>query len=78
MSGKPPHDAAYAQRSLELKLEGFAWEALDAECARFDVGAEELLRFALLYYLADVDSGRIARDIVRSRGALESSDRDAS
>jgi hypothetical protein len=80
MTGKPPRDTACAQHSVELRLDGFAWEALDAECARFDVGAEELLRFALLYYLADVDSGRIARDIVRSRRALErpDADRDAS
>jgi hypothetical protein len=48
-------------RSVEVSLGEFAWEALDAESARLGVELRELLEFALLYYLADVDSGRIAR-----------------
>ncbi len=53
-------------RSVEVALGEFAWEALDAESARLGVDARELFEFALLYYLADVDSGRIAREIRRS------------
>ncbi len=53
-------------RRIDLRLEEFAWETLDAESARLGVSPEELLEFSLLYYLADADSGRIAREITRS------------
>lgn len=50
-----------APRELKLDLDAFAREALEAEAARLGVSVEELARFAVLYYLADCDSGRIAR-----------------
>lgn len=50
-----------ATRELKLDLDAFAREALEREAARLGVSAEELARFAVLYYLADGDSGRIAR-----------------
>lgn len=53
-------------RRIHLHLDEFAWEALDAESVRLGVSVEELLEFSLLYYLADADSGRIAREISRS------------
>lgn len=53
-------------RNVEVALGEFAWEALEAESVRLGVDARELFEFALLYYLADVDSGRIAREIRRS------------
>ncbi len=53
-------------RRIDLHLDQFAWEALDAESVRLGVSVEELLEFSLLYYLADADSGRIAREITRS------------
>jgi hypothetical protein len=61
-------DRSHAERlrSIELHLDAFARDALDSESARLGVSAEELLTFSLLYYLADVDSGRIAREIGRS------------
>jgi hypothetical protein len=46
---------------LTLRLGGFAWEAIDEEAARAGATAEELIAFSVLYYLADADSGRIAR-----------------
>ena len=49
-----------------LTLEGFAWETLDEEAAREGITTDELVTFSVLYYLADVDSGRIARRITRS------------
>jgi hypothetical protein len=55
-----------AERGLNLRLEGFAWEAVEQESARLGVSVEELVAFAIMYYLADVDSGRIARQISRS------------
>ncbi len=51
---------------VELHLDGFALEALEQEAGRIGVSPEEVMTFALLYYLADLDSGRIAREISTS------------
>lgn len=50
-----------ATRELKLDLDAFGREALEAEAARLGVSPEELARHAVLYYLADCDSGRISR-----------------
>jgi hypothetical protein len=50
-------------RGVTVRLEGFAWEALEQESTRVGVPIEDLVAFAVLYYLADLDSGRIARRI---------------
>lgn len=50
-----------ATRELKLNLDDFARGALEEEAVRLSVSVEELARFAILYYLADRDSGRIAR-----------------
>lgn len=52
--------------SVSLRLSGFAWEAIEQESARQGVAVDELVAFAVMYYLADADSGRIARQISRS------------
>jgi hypothetical protein len=57
---------ADGDRSVTVRLRGFAWEAIEQESARMGVSVEELASFALQYYLADVDSGRISRRISRS------------
>jgi hypothetical protein len=46
---------------VTFELDDFAWEALAEEAGAMNVPVEELGHFALLYYLADRDSGRIAR-----------------
>ncbi|MEA2335884.1 MAG: hypothetical protein QOG40_2374 [Solirubrobacteraceae bacterium] len=51
------------QRGLQLRLDRFAWRAIGEECSRLGISAEELSEFAVLYYLADLDSGRIARQL---------------
>jgi hypothetical protein len=53
-------------RRVAVQLDGFAVEAIDEEAARLRISAEELVCFSVLYYLADVDSGRIARRIAKS------------
>ena len=66
------------ERTLTLRLDGFAWEALRDEAASQGVAAEELIAFSVLYYLADADSGRIARQISGSpldRSQPQSSER---
>jgi hypothetical protein len=52
--------------SVNVRLSGFAWEEVERESARQGCSAEELVAFAVMYYLADADSGRIARQISRS------------
>jgi hypothetical protein len=49
------------ERALTIGLEPFTWKALEQEAARQGVSVAELAAFAVLYYLADDDSGRIAR-----------------
>jgi predicted transcriptional regulator len=41
-----------------VRLDDDTWQALDDEAHRQGVSAESLARHALLYFLADVDSGR--------------------
>jgi hypothetical protein len=50
-----------AKRTLALALDGFTWEALAEQAARLEVSLDELAAFSVLYYLADLDSKRIAR-----------------
>jgi hypothetical protein len=68
VSGSPSGDrpAADAQRSLTVHLGSFAWETIEQESERLGVSVDELVAFSVLYYLADVDSGRIARRISKS------------
>jgi len=55
-----------AERNLSVPMDGFAWEAVQEESSRLGVSVEELVAFSVLYYLADVDSGRVARRIAMS------------
>ncbi len=48
---------------MTLSLEGFTRELLEAEASRLDVSVQELVTFSVLYYLADANSGRVAREI---------------
>src|SRR5664279_6215001 len=56
VNGSPAGDrqGVPAQRSLTVRLDGFAWEALEQESARLGVPVEELITFSVLYYLADI------------------------
>ncbi len=68
MSGRPFGDRQPMQLDhvVNLRMGGFAWEAIEQESARQGCTVEELVAFAVMYYLADADSGRIAREISRS------------
>lgn len=63
MSGPPPTGARgiAGPRKLAIELEEFGWEALQREATAMKVSEEQLVAFAVMYYLADLDSGRIAR-----------------
>lgn len=51
---------------VEVTLGGFAFAELSAEAEREGVTLEELLGHAVMYYLADADSGRVARRFPRT------------
>jgi hypothetical protein len=62
--GKPNQTSAGQPRGtkqLTLSLDAFAWEAISEESTRLGISVEELARFSVLYYLADLNSGRVAR-----------------
>lgn len=52
-----------APQDIVLRLGELAGDALASESDRLGVPIEELVSFSVLYYLADLDSGRIARSI---------------
>lgn len=49
------------RQKLTLELDTFAWETLSEQSIELGVSIEELATFSVLYYLADLDSKRIAR-----------------
>jgi hypothetical protein len=53
------------QRRLTLELDEFAMSALADEARELSVSVEELASFALMYFIADRDSGRTARRVPR-------------
>ena len=54
-------------RRVWIDLGDFAQEAAEAEARRQGVTLEELLEHAVLYYLADLDAGRIAARVFPRR-----------
>jgi hypothetical protein len=48
-------------RDVRLDLQARAWQALEEEAHLLKMTVEEVVGFSVLYYLADRDSGRIAR-----------------
>jgi hypothetical protein len=53
------------KRAVTLDFDDFGWSALREEAERQGVTLEELLEHAALYYLSDLDSGRVAAKILR-------------
>jgi hypothetical protein len=74
-SRSSPDRCAGAGHSVTLRLDELAWEAIHEEAARGELAVEELITFSVLYYLADVDSGRISRKIARGPYPLRGTDR---
>jgi hypothetical protein len=72
VSWQPPRylrkDARRAQAVTEVELDEETMEGLEEEARRHGLPADRLAEHALLYYLADLDSGRAA---ARVRDALE-------
>jgi hypothetical protein len=81
LTGAPGSVPDAREDALSVPLDGFAWQAVEEESARLGVPMADLVAFAVLYYLADVDSGRVARRITmspypRSREAVAGSTAD--
>ena len=51
---------------MALRLGSFAWDTIDEQAARDGLTVEQLVTFSVLYYLADLDSGRVSRRISKS------------
>jgi hypothetical protein len=47
-------------KEIRIPIGEFAWEQITLEAKRQGVSPEALARTALVYYLADLDAGRIA------------------
>ena len=56
------------RRALTLDLNDFAWETIEEQSDLLGVSVEELVGFSVLYYIADMDSKRIARRLPPSQG----------
>ena len=57
-----------AAMELRVALDDFGARALRDEAARQGVEAEDIAAYAVAYYLADLDSGRVTRDVPPSAG----------
>jgi hypothetical protein len=60
---------APGELELELDLDAEAWTALRQEATRQGVPLERVLEHAALYLLADLDSGRVAAQILEGDGS---------
>jgi hypothetical protein len=68
----PPRRSDRTAPTVTLPLHGLAYQELARESERHGISPSELASFAILYYLADVDSGRIARRIAGVPGQRQS------
>jgi hypothetical protein len=55
------HVAREPALELEVDLDPDAWRELELEAERQDVSVERLLAHAIVYFLADLDAGRVER-----------------
>jgi hypothetical protein len=62
-SNAPESSPGTENLAVQLELDAFGREMLKQQCAELGVSEQELVRFAVLYYLADLDSDRISRRI---------------
>jgi len=58
---------------ITIELDEFGWRALSDEAARQNVTVEELLVHAAMYYLSDLDTGRVAARVLKEIEEAEES-----
>ena len=73
MALRVPHletgGAAKRSMPLEIDLDAGSWHGLEAEAKRQHVPLDALVVHAILYFLADLDSGRVGQRILEDEGA---------
>lgn len=55
-------------RTMVLELNAESRRRLEQEAERQDLGVERLVEHAAIFYLADLDAGRVAARIIRDAG----------
>jgi hypothetical protein len=63
------------KRVLKVALDEFGWSQLADEAEHQGTSSEDLAAFAIMYYLADASSGRVARRFPRRPEAPEEAGR---
>ena len=53
------------EHRITIELDEFGWRALSDEAGRQNVTVEELLVHAAMYYLSDLDTGRVAARVLK-------------
>lgn len=56
-------------RTLELELDAESLRRLEQEAERQEVKLERLIEYAAIFYLADLDAGRVAERVIGPAGA---------
>jgi hypothetical protein len=54
---------------VRVELDDDLWRELEAEATRQGVSVESLVEHSILYFLADLDSGRVERKILEDESA---------
>lgn len=67
--GPSKHRTGTMSHNVTIELDDFGFEQLSRAAQRQGVSLEELLVHASMYYLSDLDSGRIATKVFRERVA---------
>ena len=60
LRGRKPIDGVL----LQLDIDDALWRSLEEEAKRQDVDAEQLLDHAVLYFVAEINAGRVTRRIL--------------
>jgi len=68
MDKPPSRRSGRTHACLTLQFDDFAYRTIQEESLKLGVSVEEFAIFGVLYYLADLDSGRVARSILRADG----------
>ena len=72
----PKAAAGKAALDLTVDLDRESWQELEAEAERQDVSVEAMLEHAIMYFLADIDSGRVEQRLLADLGRSAMADDD--
>ncbi len=62
-------DQPHPTVKVPIEIDDVMWEALTTEADRQEVSTDQLLQHAVLYFVADRDSGRVAQRIAKGLGS---------